>query len=116
MFINEFILYGFLFIYVSLLVGLWREYRLLLRDIDQMQTKTFSSRNQLDKLELENEYLSNRNRFLAQQTSTSRNQFIDNEFDEEFNDELTRSTAVTHRDIAALAEEITSIRKILDSV
>ncbi len=94
-----------------ILLLLIREYRRLLKDIDHLNEKLHVKRDLVDKLEIENNYLTQRNQVLRKEA------FRAEVFSDEmtFNDEMTVPSTVSRHDFKLLQDEITSIKDLLKS-
>lgn len=114
MLVTTAIFYVFCLSFSLLLMLLMREYRRLLKDIDHLNTKLAVKADLIDKLEAENDFLTQRNRMLRKDAFRT----------EIYTDDLTFSddktmpsygATVSRRDIQALQDEITSIKDLIRS-
>ncbi len=112
------IFYVFCLSFSALLLLLMREYRRLLRDMDHLNQKLGVKSDLIDKLETENEFLTQRNRMLRRDAFRTEVYTDDLVFDDEQTVQ-SQATAtdgsVSRQDINALRDEITSIKDLIKS-
>jgi hypothetical protein len=89
-----------------------RAHRRLLKDLDHLRQKLEVKSDLIDKLETENEFLTQRNRMLRQQRLSTEVYTDDLPFDD---DKPLPSHTVSRRDIQLLQDEITSIKDLIKS-
>ncbi len=106
------IFYVFGLSFSCLLLLLMREYRRLLKDIDHLNEKLIVKKDWIDKLETENDFLTQRNRILRKEAFRTEVYTDDLTFND---DKTTPSNTVSRYDFQQLQDEITSIKDLIKS-